>query len=91
MGEEGLDISSNIAKRVFDFYKAGKIYNYVITICDQETAQRCRVFPCMTKRHHWTFENPCTFTGSLEDKLSKSHKVRDEIKAKVLEFIKSLS
>jgi arsenate reductase len=91
MKEEGIDISSNKARRVFDLVKAGKIYNYVITVCDQASAQKCPVFPGVTKRLHWSFEDPSSFTGSHEENLAKTRDVRDNIKSTILEFIKSLS
>lgn len=91
MKEEGIDISTKQARKVFDFIKAGKLFHYVITVCDEATAQRCPVFPGLTKRLHWSFEDPSAFTGSLEEKMSKTRDVRDKIKSKVLEFIKSLS
>jgi len=91
MKEEGLDISTNQTKQVFDFVKSGKTYHYVITVCDQAAAQQCPVFPGITKRLHWSVEDPSAFTGSHEEKIEKTRDVRDEIKSKVLEFIKSLS
>jgi arsenate reductase len=91
MKEEGIDISSQKAKRVVDLLKAGKLYNYVITVCDESSAQACPVFPGVTKRLHWSLEDPSAFTGSHEKKIVKTRDVRDKIKAKVLEFIQSLS
>jgi len=91
MKEEGFDISANKTKRVFDFVKSGKMFHYVITVCDQATAQTCPVFPGITKRVHWSFEDPSSFTGTYQEKLSKTRDVRDKIKSRVLEFIKSLS
>ena len=91
MKEEGIDISTKQAKKVFDFIKAGKLFHYVITVCDEATAQRCPVFPGVTKRIHWSFEDPSTITGSDEEKMAKTRDIRDKIKSKVLEFIKSLS
>ena len=35
MKEVGIDISQNKTKSVFDFYKQGKKYDYVITVCDE--------------------------------------------------------
>jgi len=91
MKEEGIDISANRTKRVFDFIKAGKTFHYVITVCDQATAQTCPVFPGVTKRLHWSFDDPSSFTGSHEEKLSRTRDVRDRIKTKVQELIKTLS
>lgn len=91
MKEEGFDISANTPKRVFDFVKSGKTFHYVITVCDQATAQKCPVFPGITKRLHWSFEDPSSFTGTYQEKLSKTRDVRDQIKSRILEFIKSHS
>lgn len=91
MKEEGFDISTNQTKGVFDFVKSGKTYHYVITVCDQAAAQRCPVFPGITKRLHWSFEDPSSFIGTHQEKLSKTRKVRDQIKDKITEFIRTLS
>lgn len=91
MKEEGFDISTNQTKGVFDFVKSGKTYHYVITVCDQAAAQRCPVFPGITKRLHWSFEDPSSFIGTHQEKLSKTREVRDQIKDKITEFIRTLS
>jgi arsenate reductase len=91
MKEEGIDISANRTKKASDFVEAGKRFDYVITVCDQASAQECPYFPGVTERLHWSFEDPSAFTGSHEEKMMKTRNVRDKIKAKVLEFIRSLS
>lgn len=90
MKEEGIDISGNKTKSVFDFYKQGKIYNYVITVCDAKTAQRCPIFPGTLKYLNWSFDDPATFQGTHEEKLEKTRIVRDEIKEKIKEFIEDV-
>jgi len=91
MQKIGIDISQNKTKSVFDFYKQGKRYDYVVTVCDESQAGRCPVFPgtATTTRLHWAFVDPSTFIGSNEEKLAKTITVRDAIKAKIEEFIKS--
>lgn len=91
MKEEGIDISANRTKRASDFVESGKTFHYVITVCDQASAQECPYFPGVTERLHWSFEDPSSFTGSHQEKLSKTRDVRDQIKTKVKEFIKILS
>ena len=44
MGEMGIDISGNKTKKVFDFIKEGILFAYVITVCDESTAERCPIF-----------------------------------------------
>ena len=44
MKEIGYDISNNKTKSVFDFFKQGKFYAYVITVCDESNSKRCPIF-----------------------------------------------
>ena len=87
MKEVGIDISQNKTKSVFDFYKAGKKYNYVITVCDGSQSGQCPVFPGGGQKFHWAFEDPSSFKGSWDEKLEKTRKVRDQIKRKIEELI----
>jgi arsenate reductase len=85
--EVGIDISGNKTKSVFDFYKQGKLFHYVISVCE-EARQRCPIFPgVLTKNIHWNFEDPAGFQGTHEEKIEKMHKLREQIKFKVEEFI----
>lgn len=86
MKEVGIDISLNSTKSVFDLFKSGKLFNYVITVCDEASAERCPIFPGVTKRLHWSFEDPASFEGTWEAKLSKTRIVRDQIRTKIEEF-----
>lgn len=85
--EEGIDISNNNSDDVFDFFKQGKLFSYVITVCDVVNAQRCPIFPGMQKRIAWDFEDPSSFTGSHQEKLAKTRVLRDQIKQAVQDFI----
>jgi arsenate reductase len=87
MGAAGIDISQNITKDVFEFFKEGRKYDYVITVCDETSGERCPVFPGATKKLQWSFADPSAFTGTEEEKLMKIAEVRDAIKLKIKEFI----
>ncbi len=87
MAEAGIDISANKTKGVFDFYRKGTIFNYVITVCDETSAERCPIFPGTTKRLHWSFADPAALGGSQEEKLAAARHIRDEIRQAVLTFI----
>ena len=86
MGEVGIDISMNQAKSVFALYKADRLYRYVISVCD-EAAQRCPIFPGFATNLHWSFEDPASFTGSHEERLDKTRRVRDKIRTRIEDFI----
>jgi len=90
MKEIGIDISNNKTKNVFDFYKQGKLYDYVITVCDEASAQRCPVFPGNAVKMNWSFPDPSSFTGTHEEKLAKVRVVRDEIEKKIREWVSNL-
>ncbi|MBF0476489.1 MAG: arsenate reductase ArsC [Deltaproteobacteria bacterium] len=87
MREEGFDLSDHQTKSVFELYKQGKLYRYIITVCDESTGQRCPVFPGIAKRLHWSFDDPASFTGSHEEKLALTRKVRDEIMATIQDWL----
>lgn len=86
MREVGIDISMNQTKSVFALYKADRLYRYVIAVCD-EAAQMCPIFPGFATNLHWSFEDPASFTGSHEERLDKTRRVRDEIKKRIEEFV----
>ena len=90
MAEVGIDISKNLTKDVFDFVKNGKLFNYVVTVCDEASGQRCPIFPGALKKINWSFEDPSALTGTEEEKLKKISSIRDSIKSKLEDFLKTL-
>lgn len=91
MKEIGIDISANKTKSVFDFFKQGKRYDYVITVCAESEAKNCPVFTGTTAatRLHWNFDDPQSFKGSQEEKLEKTRQVRDAIEKEISEWLKA--
>ncbi|MCW8130922.1 MAG: arsenate reductase ArsC [Planctomycetota bacterium] len=86
--EKGIDISKNTTKSVFDLFKTGVTYSYVITVCDEASAERCPIFPGITTRDHWSFADPSALKGSYEEKLARTCEIRDEIERKILDWCK---
>jgi len=89
MQELGIDISQNKTKNVFDFYKQGKQYDYVITVCDESQSGACPVFPGRGERIHWSFDDPARFQGTQEERLEKTRQVRDKIKQQIEQWLGS--
>lgn len=87
MREIEIDISNNRTKDVFDFIRQGKTFHFIVTVCDESNGERCPIFPGVSERLHWSFEDPSAFTGTNEEKLAKTRVVRDLIKSKILNFI----
>jgi arsenate reductase len=90
MAEEGIDIDGAPTKSVFDIYKAGKLYHYVVTVCDQEAAERCPIFPGVTQRLHWSFPDPSQAAGSDEEKMQQVRAVRDQIRVQIEEWAEGI-
>jgi arsenate reductase len=90
MKEIDIDISGNKTQGVFDLVKQGKLFDYVVTVCDESNAERCPIFPGITRRLHWSFDDPSAFTGTLEEKMQKTRVVRDKIENKIMQWLKSL-
>jgi len=87
MLEDNIDISQNKVKSVFDLFKKGKTYDYVITVCDPEAGEKCPLFPGKVIRYHWFFPDPSQFEGDEEEKLKKVREIRDKIKETIKKFI----
>ena len=90
MAEIGIDISQNKTKSVFDIWKSGELFQYVISVCDEESAEKCPIFPGPTRRLHWSFQDPSMVTGMYEQKLQKVREIRDEIARKIQDWLASL-
>jgi arsenate reductase len=85
MEEAGVDMSGYRAKHL-DEYKGKIDFDYLITVCG-DADERCPYFPGMGVRIHWPFEDPPAFEGPQEEKLALFRKVRDQIKAKIEEWL----
>jgi arsenate reductase (thioredoxin) len=77
MRELGIDISSHRSKHVDEFQ--GKHFDYVLTVCDN-AKESCPIFPGTLSIHH-SFDDPATFAGSEQQRLTVFRRVRDEIRA----------
>ncbi|HUD47399.1 MAG TPA: arsenate reductase ArsC [Candidatus Baltobacteraceae bacterium] len=86
MQEAGIDISGNQTKAVIDFSRAGEKFAYVITVCDEASAERCPVFPGVGARLHWSFPDPSRFQGTHEERLARTREVRDMIEERVRQW-----
>lgn len=86
MKEEGIDLSRKKPQSVIELFKAGKLYDYVVTVCDDTSEKMCPLFPGVVKRLHWPFPDPAGVAGSTEEKLAKVREIRDMIKEKLVTF-----
>jgi arsenate reductase len=87
MAEVGIDISQNTTRRAFDLLKNGRLFRYVITVCDAVNAQKCPVFPGALQHLHWSFPDPAQLQGTHDEKMKEVRKIRDSIKERIESWI----
>lgn len=90
MREAGIDISGQRSKSVQDPDVRSREYDYVVTVCDEAPAQACPVYPTRGGRLHWSFPDPSSFAGTLDERLAATRNVRDEIARRIDDWVASL-
>jgi arsenate reductase (thioredoxin) len=83
MAEARIDIAKKKTQSVFDVFKSGALFAYVITVCDESNAEKCPIFPGPTKRLHWSFPDPSQVAGAPDEKLERVREIRDMIRGKI--------
>ncbi len=87
MREKGIDISRNSTKHVARMVLSRRIFDYVITVCDEDADdEEFPQFPGKNTRVHWDFPDPAGFTGTPEEKLAQTRALRDAIERQVREW-----
>jgi arsenate reductase len=87
MAEVGIDLNGHTSK-TFDTL-IDQPWDYVITVCDNAN-ERCPVFPEKTTRIHWSFDDPSQAAGTEADRLESFRRIRDEIHAKLRQWLAGL-
>ena len=87
--EVGIVIRDQYAKGLDQFL--GKVhFGYLITVC-AKAEEKCPVFPGVSVRLNWPFEDPAAFEGRDLEKLNKFRQVRDEIDARVQTWLEDMT
>jgi arsenate reductase len=88
MAELGIDISGQHTKSLGEFLTLRDL-DLVITVCDQ-ARDSCPVFPGNTEQVHIAFDDPAPCTEESDEvALPVFRRVRDEIRGKLLDFLKN--
>lgn len=66
-----------------------RTFHYLITVCAR-AEQNCPIFPGVSQRLAWPFEDPAAFVGDEAATLDKFRAVRDSIEQRILEWLPSL-
>ncbi len=89
LDEIGINSSQQFPKGLQQFL--GKVnFQYLITVCARAEERCPTVFPGVSYRLHWAFDDPAAIEGSDEVKLAAFRKIRDEIGVRIKEWLKEL-
>jgi arsenate reductase len=83
MREVDIDISQNTTQSVFDVFKSGRTFHYVIALCDEANAKRCPAFPGVSKFLRWDFPERPKLRNIEAEQLAHFRNVRDRMKDRV--------
>jgi arsenate reductase len=83
MAEIGYDIGTNETKSVADERIRSREYDYVVTVCDEASAEACPIYPSRGERLHWGFPDPSSFDGDYDERLRRTRGIRDAIAGRV--------
>lgn len=86
MAEAGIDISQNKPKGIEQFL-GYKHFEKVFIVCDG-AAKKCPVIFGRAERILWPFDDPARAIGTEEEIRDSCRKIRDQIEAKILEWLK---
>ncbi len=87
MEEVGVDLQAEGQRcKGLDEYFLKVHVGYLLTVCANAEA-KCPIFPGVGLREYWGFSDPAAFEGTLEERLARFRKVRDQIETRVRAFI----
>lgn len=86
LDEIGVDVPSLYSKSVEQFRNAP--FDLVITVCD-DASENCPLWLGPGRVVHISFPDPAVATGSIAEKMVVFRRVRDDIRAQVLDYLQS--
>jgi arsenate reductase len=90
MNEVGLDISWQRVKGL-DGILGKTAFQLAIIVCERTQKNCPHIFPFAMQRLYWPFEDPADGNGTEAEQLQKFRDVRDQIEARILEWLKTLA
>jgi arsenate reductase len=86
MAETGIDISSGVPELVDRHLD--EPWDLVVTVCDS-AKETCPTFPRPVERLHIAFDDPADAEGTDEEKMVVFCRVRDEIRERLVETVRT--
>jgi arsenate reductase (thioredoxin) len=86
--ERNIDITGLYAKGLKPML-GQRNFHYLITVCSR-AEENCPIFPGVSYRLAWPFEDPAAFIGDEVGKLEKFRAVRNAIEARILTWLPTI-
>jgi len=86
MEEIGISLEGQWSKSVRE-YLGKENFGYLITVCDHAEKNCPTSFLGVSKRLHWSFEDPAAFQGAPEETQEKFRQVRQAIREKIQTWV----
>lgn len=88
MEEDGIDISEEKPTHLNEYL--GKLpIRFLIVVCDSANESCPRIFPGLSHRLYWPFDDPAQVKGTEAEILTEFRRVRDEIRTKILAWLQT--
>jgi arsenate reductase len=88
MAEKGISLAGQRPKSYRDFLDKEPVQT-VIIVCDGAAKACPSVWPGVMERLLWPTEDPAAFEGNEEQTLAEFRRVRDELEARVIDWLSS--
>jgi arsenate reductase len=89
MSERGFELAEHSPKDYRDILDAIPL-DYVIVVCDGAARSCPAIWPGGAERLLWPFDDPAAFEGSEEQRTAGFRRVRDEIEARIVDWLAAL-
>ncbi len=63
---------------------------YVMIVCGSAQESCPRIFPGLSEKLYWPFDDPAAFSGSEAETLDEFRRIRNEIKARILVWLETV-
>ncbi|WP_309399237.1 hypothetical protein [Cerasicoccus maritimus] len=98
MAEVGIELPAEGPASVFDLYKSGAPFDYVVTLCNQATTEQCPIFMTNVDVLYakaaqvipWSISDFQSLEGTPELRKKGARLIRDKIHFEVLALIKNI-
>jgi arsenate reductase len=88
LNEIGVDVSGQHAKGLGGLM-GKKSFQLAIIVCERTQKNCPTIYPFALQRLDWPFEDPAAAQGTEEEQLQTFRDVRDQIEARILEWLKT--